>query len=82
MKNSIPTYQGKPTAYLDHNILGLLVKNPSLSFKEELREKFQILYSDENLKEIKRTGENGSLYLDVLDDLKAVVFKISSDSSF
>ncbi|MCG7517945.1 hypothetical protein [Vibrio sp. MMH1-50] len=82
MKNSVPTYQGKPTAYLDHNILDLLVKNPSLSFKEELRKKFQILYSDENLKEIRRTGENGSLYLDVLDDLEAMHLRLALTPQF
>ncbi|HCM0980061.1 TPA: hypothetical protein ACF35C_004486 [Vibrio parahaemolyticus] len=82
MENSIPTYRGKPTAYLDHNILDLLVKNPSLRFKEDLREKYQILYSDENLKEIKRTGENGSLYLDVLDDLEAMYLKFVLTSRF
>ncbi|USD66849.1 hypothetical protein [Vibrio sp. SCSIO 43136] len=76
MENSIPKYQGKPTAYLDHNILDLLVKNPEMSFKDELKQKFQILYSDENLKEIKRTGENGSLYLGVLDDLEAMYLKL------
>ena len=82
MKNSIPTYQGKPTAYLDHNILDLLVKNPALSFKEELRKKYQVLYSDENLKEIKRTGGNGSLYLDVLDDLEAMYLKLALTPQF
>ncbi len=50
MEDSTPRYQGKPTAYLDHNILDLLVKNPTLAFKAELKDKFQILYSDENLK--------------------------------
>lgn len=82
MKNSVPTYQGKPTAYLDHNILDLLVKNSSLSFKEDLRQKYQIVYSDENLKEIKRTGENGSLYLDVLDDLDAMHLKLALTPRF
>ena len=76
MENLTSTYQGKPTAYLDHNILDLLVKNPLLSFKEDLRKKYQILYSDENLKEIKRTGENGSLYLDILDELEAMYLKL------
>ncbi len=76
MENLTPTYQGKPTAYLDHNILDLFVKNPFLSFKEDLRQKYQILYSDENLKEIKRTGENGSLYLDLLEDLEAMHLKL------
>ncbi|NMD50809.1 hypothetical protein HG547_04075 [Shewanella sp. DNRA4] len=82
MENSIPTYQGKPTAYLDHNILDLLVKNPTLSFKEDLRKKYQILYSDENLKEIKRSGENGSQFLDVLDYLEAMHLKFALTPRF
>lgn len=76
MENSIPRYQGKPTAYLDHNILDLLVKNPSLVFKTQLKDKFQILYSDENLKEIRRTGENGSSYLKVFEELGAMYLKL------
>lgn len=76
MENSIPTYRGKPTAYLDHNILDLLVKNPSVDFKTQLKDQFQVIYSDENLKEIKRTGENGSSYLKVLEELGALYLKL------
>lgn len=76
MENSTPRYQGKPTAYLDHNILDLLVKTPSLSFGSELREKFQIIYSDENLKEIKRTGKSGSSHLKVLENFGAMYLKL------
>lgn len=76
MENLPPKYQGKPTAYLDHNILDLLVKTPSLKFKTELKEKFQIIYSDDNLKEVKRTGENGFQYLQVLEELDAMYLKL------
>lgn len=76
MENSTPRYQGKPTAYLDHNILDLLVKNPTLAFKAELKDKFQILYSDENLKEIKRSGENGASYLKLFNELGAMYLKL------
>ncbi len=82
MEDSNPIYQGKPTAYLDHNILDLLVKNPSLAFKAELKEKFQILYSDENLKEIKRTGENGSSYLKLLEELGSMYLKLVLSPNF
>lgn len=82
MENSTPRYQGKPTAYLDHNILDLLVKNPSLTFGAELKEKFQIIYSDENLKEIKRTGENGSRYLKLFEELGAMYLKLVLTSKF
>lgn len=76
MEDSTPTYQGKPTAYLDHNVLDLLVKNPSAAFKTQLKDKFQVLYSDENLKEIRRTGENGSSYLKVFEELGAMYLKL------
>mgnify|MGYP000167291782 CR=1 FL=1 len=76
MEDSTPRYQGKPTAYLDHNILDLLVKNPTLAFKVELKDKYQILYSDENLKEIKRTGENGTSYLKLFNELGAMYLKL------
>lgn len=76
MTHSTPRYQGKPTAYLDHNILDLLVKNPSSNFETELKEKFQVIYSDENLKEIKRTGENGSNHLKLLEELGAMHLKL------
>lgn len=49
MENSTPKYQGKPTAYLDHNILDLIVKNPSIVFKTEVKNKYQVISSDERL---------------------------------
>lgn len=82
MEDLPPKYQGKPTAYLDHNILDLLVETPSLKFKTELKEKFQIIYSDENLKEVKRTGENGSQHLQVLEELDAMYLKLTLTPEF
>jgi hypothetical protein len=82
MEYSTPRYQGKPTAYLDHNILDLLVKTPSLKFKAELKEKFQIIYSDENLKEIKRTGDKGFNYLKLLEEFEAMYLKLILTSEF
>ena len=76
MESSIPKYEGKPTAYLDHNILDFFVDNPNSDFKKVLKEKFQTIFSDENLKEIMRTGEKGHLYLKVLQDLDALYLKL------
>lgn len=42
---STPQYSGKPTLYLDQNILDLFVKNGVGSFGRELMDKFQIVYS-------------------------------------
>jgi len=51
--DSTPQYSEKPTLYLDQNILDFFVKNSVGSFGRELMEKFQTVYSDETLKEIK-----------------------------
>lgn len=75
-------YDGKPTAYLDHNILDVFVKTKDLPFASELREKYQIVYSDETLKEIKRTGENGSKFLEVLESFKAMHLRIFVTENF
>lgn len=57
MENDLPIYSGKPTVYLDQNVLDLFVKNGPDSFENQLKSKFQIVYSDETLKEIRRAGE-------------------------
>ena len=76
MKDSYPNYRGKPTAYLDHNILDLLVKNDLPSFEKELKEKYQVVYSDENLKEIRRSGESGVKHLKVFESVGAMYLKL------
>jgi len=75
-------YDGKPIAYLDHNILDIFVKNKDLPFASELRGKYQIVYSDETLKEIKRTGDGGSKFLEVLEGLEAMHLRIFITESF
>jgi len=47
VNEDIEIYKGKPTAYLDHNILDLFVKYELSAFLEELKNQFQIIYSDE-----------------------------------
>ncbi|WP_347253831.1 hypothetical protein [Leminorella grimontii] len=82
MKASNNIYDGKPTAYLDHNVLDVLVKKLNLVFASELREKYQIVYSDETLKEIKRTGSNGSQFIEVLESLEAMHLRVFVTENF
>lgn len=82
MESNIPRYRGKPTAYLDHNVLDLFVKKPDLLFKTYLKENFQVVFSDENLKEIKRTGPNGELFLNLLNEFDALYLKLVMNPSF
>lgn len=73
---STPQYSGKPTLYLDQNILDLFVKNSVGSFGQELMDNFQIVYSDETLKEIRRSSGYESDFLKVLKDLGSYHLKI------
>jgi hypothetical protein len=74
--DSTPQYSGRPTLYLDQNILDLFVKNSVGSFGRELIDKFQIVYSDETLKEIRRSSGYESDFLHVLKDLDSYHLKI------
>lgn len=76
MNNEPPEYQGKPTVYLDQNVLDILVGGGYGDFQENLKNKFQIVYSDETLKEIQRSGEGAHAFLGLLNDLKASHLKI------
>ena len=71
-----PEYQGKPTVYLDQNVLDILVGGGCEDFQESLKNNFQIVYSDETLKEIQRSGEGAHQFLSLLNDLKASHLKI------
>ncbi len=74
--DSTPQYSGKPTLYLDQNILDLFVKNSVGSFGRELMDKFQIVYSDETLKEIRRSAGYENDFLNVLKNLGSYHLKI------
>jgi hypothetical protein len=74
--SSPPDYIGKPTVYLDQNILDLFVDNGLDKFGENLSDKFQIVYSDETLKEIRRSKGYEDKFLNVLSALKAFHLKI------
>ena len=74
--DSTPQYSGKPILYLDQNILDLFVKNGLGSFGRELMDKFQIVYSDETLKEIRRSTGYENDFLNVLKELGSYHLKI------
>ena len=74
--DSIPRYSGKPTLYLDQNILDLFVKNGIGDFGHQIVENFQVVFSDETLKEIRRSIGYESNFLNVLKDLGAYHLKV------
>lgn len=76
LESDIPQYQGKPTAYLDQNILGLFINGEHKEFAEKLKSSFLIVYSDETVKEIKRAGDYSDKFLSVLVDLNAYHLKL------
>jgi hypothetical protein len=67
----------KPLAYLDQNILDIFVKDSSSGLMQELSSKFHVVYSDETLKEIKRSGEHALRFIEILKHLKAYHIKIN-----
>lgn len=69
----------KPLAYLDQNILDLFVKG-NAGLMDELSSKFHVVYSDETLKEIKRSGENAFKFIEVLKQLEAYHIKINVEA--
>lgn len=80
--SNIPVYQGKLTAYLDQNILDLFVKHDLGEFGEMLAREYQVIYSDETLKEIKRSVGYENKFLDVLNQLGAFHLKVCLDEHF
>lgn len=82
MSITLSKYQGKPVVYLDQNVLSLFVKDIDRGFFEELINRFQVVYSDETLREIKRCGKNFSIYLDALEVMGAVHFRFDITHSF
>ena len=76
MVDEAPKYQGKPTAYLDQNILDLFVDGDFQELLEKLISNFIIVYSDETLKEIKRSGDHSHKFLAVLKNLDAYHLKL------
>lgn len=74
-------YHGKPTLYLDQNILDKIVEYPMLIENGQFAGyNCQIIYSNETLNEIERSGEPNK-FLQVLENLKArrMIFEIDQD---
>ncbi|WP_305374255.1 hypothetical protein [Photobacterium leiognathi] len=80
--NTIPVYQGKQTVYLDQNMLDMFVKFGLGEFGEMLAREYQVVYSDETLKEIKRSVGYENKFLDVLNQLRAFHLKVCLDENF
>ncbi|WP_073523133.1 hypothetical protein [Pseudomonas fluorescens] len=76
-----PPYAGKPTAYLDHNILNYFLRYPQTSAFEKIFEEHQVVYSDETLREINRSKGEENNFLNVLKKLNAMHFKIFVDEN-
>jgi hypothetical protein len=79
LNNELPQYHGKPTVYLDQNILDLFVKDIALDFASTLRNDYQVVYSDETLKEVKRSGAHAPRFLKILNKFEALQLKICFD---
>lgn len=73
---SIPPYEGKPTVYLDQNILDFFTKEGLGDFGQLLINDYQVVYSDETLKEIRRSKGFEDSFLNVLKELKANYLKL------
>lgn len=73
---SIPPYEGKPTVYLDQNVLDFFTKQGLGEFGQMLIKDYQVVYSDETLKEIRRSKGFEEIFLNVLKDLKANYLKL------
>lgn len=52
---TLPAYSGKTTVYIDQNVLDIAVKGDDPAFFASITENFQILCSDDTLREIKRS---------------------------
>lgn len=75
MTDEIRQNYGKPTAYLDQNILDMFVKDGSSIFFEKIKSSFQVVYSDETLKEIRRSGDSSSKFITLLQKIDAFHLK-------
>lgn len=74
-------YVGKATVYLDQNVLDMAVKGYDPEFFKSLSEHFQIIYSDDTLREIKRSNQSGK-FLAGLATLNALHFRYQLDDRF
>ena len=67
-------WKGKPITYVDQNILDFLLKEPDF---QKIFDKMQIVYSNETLAEIRRSGANNcESFLELLKIIEAFYFYI------
>jgi hypothetical protein len=64
-----PLYVGLPLVYLDHNILDAFLKNKLVRLKDAVTHRFQVVYSNETLEEIKRSGGKSPDFADAFIDM-------------
>ena len=74
-------YSGKTTVYIDQNVLSMAVKNLASQFFRTLSDEYQVIYSDDTLREIKRSGQPEK-FLTALHDLSAMHFKYQLNEEF
>tara|TARA_B100001250_G_scaffold385436_1_gene381177 strand:- start:1257 stop:2312 length:1056 start_codon:yes stop_codon:yes gene_type:complete len=75
----LPQYSGNPILYLDQNVLDIFVKYGMIEFGQRLKDKYQVVYSNETLKEIKRSVGCEQGFLNVLKDFEALHLRIVFD---
>jgi hypothetical protein len=71
-----------PWVYLDHNILNVLVREMENDFKIFLKTNYQIVYSEETLKEIERSKGYENNFIDVLEYLDAIYIELQLTDKF
>ena len=71
----------KELAYLDHNVVDFLYKNPNSSLEDWLKRDFQVFFSEENLAEIQRCGEKANDYAMALERLNPMYLNMKRDKS-
>lgn len=85
-KRKEPLYSGLPIVYLDHNILDAFLDNKLIKIKEALTHRFQVVYSNETLDEIKRAGKSSSkfsdAFLNLLVQINAAHMSVILDDNF
>jgi len=74
--------ENKQTVYLDQNILDVLTKHKVDELRKPLTEDLQVVYSDETLKEIRRSKGFESNFLYTLKTLNAKHLKVDVEHDF
>ncbi|EKT4467649.1 hypothetical protein FA379_09455 [Pseudomonas aeruginosa] len=75
-------YTLKKTAYFDHNILNHMLRYPVAPVFKDIACTHQVVYSDETLREIKRSVGGEHKLLDILISLEAMHVRIYLDENF